>query len=658
MKKYIVLVCICLISLMLIAEENKKDPQYKLEYVNEDSTKLVKVYKMESIRVVESKSKSSFSKPVIKTIPENESPKDLQAADLLEDINGVELQTGGKDGQHISIRGFKQSQIKILVDGRPYGSGYFANLDLSTIPVSEIKEVRVIKGPVASVYGSDTMGGVINIITKSPNEKKWGNVGLILKRNATNKEYMSVSHKFDTADFWLYGSRNQRTGFMLSDDFKPTPNENGKVRNNMDSEQYDFMSKFNFELSDKLSLGFDMSSSYADEKEIPSSINDKLYRQFTDVKRFQESVFVNYIVNDYLVSDFSSYFDYNEDSYAEYKDEDLTEMYSGWPSKIKHTTLGFTHNNTYTMLNDNVFNFGLRFENQTYNRIGGSGYEDWVSNNYSYINGFLQYTHKIDDFRIIGGTGVSMFTLNDEFDFNAHFEPSISFNHSTDKTDNSISFAINTKYPSMHHLFGSTRGNEGLTEQRAKRLEYSFSYSDVLDAGNMSIPVNFSTQIFFNQIEDEIQEGMVVIDSSTTKEMYINISEYESNGFDATLKFKLFTSHTIEYSFLKLHDSPIELPIPSRNSVKVVESYEFEPIKDMKASIFGEFQYKDIVIDFDDDVVDVISPYWILNSGFNTKFKQYKFSFEVENILDTDYETRIGYPMPGINYILSMEYSF
>ncbi len=649
MKKHVIFVCIFLITCMLVAEDNQKKPEYEMQYVNEDSTKLVKVYKMESIRVVEAKSKSSFSKPVIKTIPENESPKDLQAADLLEDINGVELQTGGKDGQHISIRGFKQSQIKILVDGRPYGSGYFANIDLSTIPVSEIKEVRVIKGPVASVYGSDTMGGVVNIITKSPDDKKWGNVGVIVKRNVTNKEYISVSHDFDSFDFWVYGSRNQRTGFMLSEDFEPTPNENGNVRNNMDSEQYDFMSKFNYEATEKLNLGLDASFSYAADKEIPSSIDDKLYRKFTDVKRFQESVFAKYMVNDYWICDFNSYFDYNEDSYAEYSDEDLTDMNSSWPSKLKHSTLGFTQNNTYTMLNENVIAFGFRFENQTYNRKGGTNYEDWVSNNYSYINGFLQYTHKISDFRIIGGTGVSMFTLNDEFDFNTHFEPSISVNYSTQKTENSISYAINTKFPSLQNLYGSSSGNEDLTEQKAHRAEYSFSYSDVINTGSVSVPVNYSTQVFYNRIEDEIQE---------INNTYENVSEYESYGFDSSLKFKLLTSHTIEYSFLKLHDSPKELPIPSRNSVKVVESYEFEPIRDMKASVFGEFQYKDIVTDFDYDVVDVISPYWILNSGFNTKFLQYKFSFEVENILDTDYETRIGYPMPGINYILSMEYSF
>ena len=657
MRKIAVFLFVCLCTNLLIAESESQKLKYKMEYVDEDSTKLVKVYKMPEIRIVEPRSKSSFSKPVIKSIPENESPKDLQAADLLEDINGVELQTGGKDGQHISIRGFKQSQIKILVDGRPYGSGYFANLDLSTIPVSEIKEVRVIKGPVASIYGSDTMGGVVNIITKSPSDKKIGSAGVILKRNLTNKEYISLSHDFDYFDFWYYFSRNQRTGFVVSDDFEPTPYENGKVRNNMESEQYDFMTKYNVKAFDRIKFGYDISYSIADEKEIPSNVNEKIYRKFTDVKRSQSSIYINYDINEFITSNVKSYYDYNEDTYAEYSDKDLTKMNPGWPSKIKHSTLGITQNNTIKTLRDDTIMLGFRFENQIYKRKGGNNYEDWVDNNYSYINGYLQYTYNLRDFRIIGGTGISMFTLNDEFDFNTHFEPSISLNYSNNIIESSISYAINTKYPSMHDLFSSSRGNEDLTEQLAHRAEYTFSYSDVLNTGAVSVPLNFSTQVFYNKIDDEIHEKKVTVDSlSSTK--FMNFEEYESYGFDISFKFKLLMSHDIEYSFLKLHDSPEELPEPSRNSLKVTETYDFEPINNMKASVFGEFQYKDIIVDYEDGIPDVIDAYWILNTGINTKYKQYKISFELENILDLDYETRSGYPMPGINYILSMEYSF
>src|SRR5690606_30302594 len=91
--------------------------------------------------------------------------------DALREVQGVAV-TGVANEKDIYIRGLPGSYTLILVDGkrqstrdaRPNGS---AGYEQSFIPpLSAIERIEVVKGPMSSLYGSDAMGGVINIITR------------------------------------------------------------------------------------------------------------------------------------------------------------------------------------------------------------------------------------------------------------------------------------------------------------------------------------------------------------------------------------------------------------------------------------------------------------------------------------------------------------
>ncbi|WP_434130796.1 TonB-dependent receptor [Sporomusa sphaeroides] len=72
----------------------------------------------------------------------------------------------GMMGTKISLRGMTQSQVLVLMDGIPLNNGYSGGTNWGNIPIALIDRVEVIKGSFSSLYGTNAMGGVINIITK------------------------------------------------------------------------------------------------------------------------------------------------------------------------------------------------------------------------------------------------------------------------------------------------------------------------------------------------------------------------------------------------------------------------------------------------------------------------------------------------------------
>ena len=71
----------------------------------------------------------------------------------------------------IQVRGSTTAQVLVLIDSRPINDPRSGEAELHQIPTDAIDRIEVIKGPASAVYGSSAIGGVINIITKSPSKK-------------------------------------------------------------------------------------------------------------------------------------------------------------------------------------------------------------------------------------------------------------------------------------------------------------------------------------------------------------------------------------------------------------------------------------------------------------------------------------------------------
>ncbi len=85
--------------------------------------------------------------------------------ELLEQRSGVSVNPGVEGGQTVNLLGIDSKYILIMVDGQPVTGKFNNRISLDQISTTMVDKVEIIKGPSSAMYGSEAMGGVINIIT-------------------------------------------------------------------------------------------------------------------------------------------------------------------------------------------------------------------------------------------------------------------------------------------------------------------------------------------------------------------------------------------------------------------------------------------------------------------------------------------------------------
>ncbi|MES1944041.1 outer membrane receptor [Salinisphaera sp. PC39] len=179
---------------------------------------------------------------------EGKSYRDI--TDALQAVPGVYVDEGaaGKGGsQQISIRGWDPKYTKILVDGIPqssqqaYYNGYGSGSEFGWLPpIAAIERIEIIRGPMSSLYGSDAMGGVINIITK-PVPDAWNGTLTLDKiiqeddRSGDSDQvnyYLSGPLVSDKLALSFYGERFDRDEDRVQDGYQDYTRESNAARLN------------------------------------------------------------------------------------------------------------------------------------------------------------------------------------------------------------------------------------------------------------------------------------------------------------------------------------------------------------------------------------------------------------------------------------------
>jgi vitamin B12 transporter len=175
--------------------------------------------------------------------------------DAVAAVPGVTINSNGAFGGSagVRVRGASSEQTLVLIDGVPVndptspGGGYnFARLD-----TENIERIEVLKGPQSTLWGTDAIGGVVSITTKSPEEGLGGGVFSEFGSFNTFRGGASVEGANDVSDFRLAVVRTSSDGISKADE------DNG----NSEDDSYDALTlsgKGGLNLGDTTRLGFDI----------------------------------------------------------------------------------------------------------------------------------------------------------------------------------------------------------------------------------------------------------------------------------------------------------------------------------------------------------------------------------------------------------------
>ena len=140
------------------------------------STDQETAYDLGTILVREAKIRQARDDPASYTtviLPEQFASRFRTTEELLSRTPGVSIRRFGGLGQFstLSIRGSSSEQVLVLVDGVRLNTGEGGSVDFSTIPLDMIERIEVIRGGGTTLYGSDAIGGVVNIVTRKAADK-------------------------------------------------------------------------------------------------------------------------------------------------------------------------------------------------------------------------------------------------------------------------------------------------------------------------------------------------------------------------------------------------------------------------------------------------------------------------------------------------------
>ncbi|MDP4536534.1 TonB-dependent receptor [Alkalimonas collagenimarina] len=196
-------------------------------------------------------------------------------AEALADVEGIDIgqEVDKTGGLSISIRGMPSSYTLILIDGRrqnPAGNvtpnGFGGTASSFMPPLAAIERIEVIRGPMSTLYGSDAMGGVVNIITRKVGQQWAGAVSF----NNTLQQHSEFGNS-NGMNFYLNGPLlHERLGLVLrgsalnraAADIRYTDQEGEEIvpwmgANPVKAEIYNLGTKLNWQISTNQLVSFD-----------------------------------------------------------------------------------------------------------------------------------------------------------------------------------------------------------------------------------------------------------------------------------------------------------------------------------------------------------------------------------------------------------------
>ena len=611
----------------------------------------------------------------------------LTVPEALSYAPGVVVTYGRKNEPSISIRGLKQAEALILIDGVPYYETNYGKLNLNQLPTEMIARIDIIKGAASVLYGSNAMAGVINIITKKQGIKP--SISATAEMGEDGAYRLSASHGNSLGKFkyWINANRREADGWYMSDDFSPSvgstirkPGGTTKEviqgegeRGNSGYAQTSVWFKAGVDVAKD--SAYWLSAYYIDSDWglQPSTISNMIYpsrpafSQYGTMDKYQDwgldlsgeqAVTGNFKLRGKL------FYHNHVDDYVSYSDKTYSDVIS--ISRYKDYLFGGSLFGDWDIAPQDTLRFSIHYRGDSHKERNDTYLPFGESFSYTGSVGVQNDWRPWQNFVLIAGVSYDWFNVTKaqsvETDKQGNyagtedldtpgtkdsFNPMIGATYTfSDQTRLFGSVARKTRFPTLQQLFASRSGNIKLDPQYSNNFTLGVSRP----FGKMAYG-EFS--VFYNDIEDRISRDGPYPDS-----MYHNYSKVRMYGFEiigelTPLEGLLFR---VGYTFLKAKDESDD---------RVTDDVVGAP--ESKLDIKVQYVIPTILTKLDFIGLYVGSQYTQLptasspgtevleTSGyFLANFKVTQPIWEhfevfgyVSNILDRDYESYSGFPGQG-----------
>lgn len=569
-------------------------------------------------------------------------------AEALRLLPGVDVTVGNKNEFAVNIRGIDQSRIVVLLDGMPIYEPFFGKVDLNQLPVDNIAKIKVVRGRVSVLYGPNSLGGVINIITKKGASKP--STELLTSYANGNTQYYQLSHNAAKGRFsyLLSSSYGRSDGFPLSEQFEPAQNEEGELRNNSDYSRFNIYGKLGYNPSSRqsydLSLGY-----YRSEYGIPPDIYASKPRnwRFKDWKKYYIDLTGRVVVTKQFSLQFKGFFHkYNNilDSYINQEYQQLD-----WESEYSNDTSGLVLFSTYRLNSQNRLSAGLNVKRDQVNTRDDIGYP-WARYRQTTVSFSLEDEMELArKLSLVGGASIDLLYKGDVGGLAASWNPSLGIRwevkpHFTIRS----SVSRKTRFPLMHELYSSQYGNLELKDERGIIWEIGGS---VADYSNLSL--DFA--LFWNEVSNLID----LVRLPDGSRIFQNISKARMRGCEVSFHRSIGERLSLgaNYTYLQAKDLDLNqyLPFRPRHKANLEMRYAFAFGLQLTNQItYGANSY------YYSGATRFALPSYVVWSikGDYPLYGSLGVFVAVDNLLDQDYQKEYGFPWRGRTFTIGGKLKF
>ncbi|GLK90446.1 TonB-dependent receptor domain-containing protein [Pseudomonas turukhanskensis] len=590
---------------------------------NDDSLKLPEMV-ITSGRIAEPLDQATAAATVF-TRADIERLQPSSITDLLTRVPGVQLVQNGGRGSNTSlfIRGSSNTQSLILVDGQRIGSASDGGASLQYLSVEQIERIEVIRGSRSALYGSDAIGGVVQIFTRRGSSGLHPRLAISAGSNQTFERSMGLSGGDENTRFSLNGSLDETAGIDRTGPSYASDSDHDAYRNK--------------------ALSFNLSHRFSEQVEAGVSVLDQRGRSEYD------NPFGRYDEN-YNVFPQQPYTDFSLSSASSFIDAQLTDI---WNSRLE---LGHSESRQKTedKLSDEVSVFNtyrdsanwlntLQLTEQHSLLLGADWYEDELHSTTNYDQqtrwnqaAFVQHRFQGDWFST---------ELGLRHDKNEQFGSENTWNGAItvplgDSTSLIASYSEGFRAPAFNELYWPNDG-QGYIGNPDLSPEHSKNYE--LQLRGEQLGTRWSLAAYRNKVRDLISTTQYNPDTFRT----VNLNQARLQGIELSLAREVLgwqASAAANWLDARDRDTGHALPRRAKRTLNLDIDRTFG-----KLGLGANWQ---AVSSSYNDVANTqeLAGYGLL--GVRSSWQasaELKLEFKVDNLLDKDY-SRALYSHDGENY--------